>query len=338
MLRTLIFLLATLSPTALFAGEPAQLVETAINTHILPAFQNLSTTTETLKQAADTDCSPDSQTLRTAYHTAFDAWLGASHLRFGPTEAEDRAFGLAFWPDTKGFTPKTLTRLIQTEDTTVTDPARFATVSIAGRGFFALEFMLFDDRLRQTGHADYRCTLIHAIASDIDRIADAILLDWQQDYADKLRTPGKNSPFRTEDEAVQALYKAMLSGLQFDYQSRLGRPMGTFDKPRPNRAEARRSGRSLRNIQLSLEALNELALLLATDHPHVSDALQSDFDRAAHLANNLDDPVFAGVATPQGRLRVEILQQSIEAIRETAVTELGPLLGVAVGFNALDGD
>jgi len=62
------------------------------------------------------------------------------------------------------------------------------------------------------------------------------------------------------------------------------------------------------------------------------------FDRAIDLAENLDDPAFAGVATPQGRLRVEILQQSVTALRDTALAELGPELDVGIGFNAADGD
>ena len=52
----------------------------------------------------------------------------------------------------------------------------------------------------------------------------------------------------------------------------------------------------------------------------------------------LDDPIFAGVAFPQPRLKVEILQQSVDTIRTTVRNALGPTLGVAEGFNALDGD
>ncbi len=56
------------------------------------------------------------------------------------------------------------------------------------------------------------------------------------------------------------------------------------------------------------------------------------------VAGAQDDPTFAGVATPQGRLRIEILQQSVAALRDTALAELGPELDVGIGFNAADGD
>jgi hypothetical protein len=62
------------------------------------------------------------------------------------------------------------------------------------------------------------------------------------------------------------------------------------------------------------------------------------FDHAIHLAQTLDDPVLAGVADPESRLKVEILQQAIKALRETVLSELGPELDVGIGFNAADGD
>jgi len=55
-------------------------------------------------------------------------------------------------------------------------------------------------------------------------------------------------------------------------------------------------------------------------------------------AEGLDDPALAGVAEPQGRLRVEALQQSINDIRSLAAAQLGPTLGISAGFNSLDGD
>ncbi len=48
--------------------------------------------------------------------------------------------------------------------------------------------------------------------------------------------------------------------------------------------------------------------------------------------------MFAGVADPQGHLKVEILQQAVTAVRDTALAELGPELDVGIGFNAADGD
>ena len=58
-----------------------------------------------------------------------------------------RAFAIAFWPDSRGATPKTLAELISAEDPVIYSREEFAAVSIAARGFHALEFLLFDPRL-----------------------------------------------------------------------------------------------------------------------------------------------------------------------------------------------
>jgi len=322
-----------------WALDPATLVDTAIDAHVLPGFAALTEATGTLKNTAAQDCASDSSALRTAYHQGFDAWMAVSHLRFGPTEEGERAFSMAFWPDTKGFTPKALSRLIAAEDSAAVDEEAFAEVSIAAHGFFALEFLLYDDRIQTLGSDAYRCTLIQAVTNDIDRNATEILNDWQNGYADLMRTPSEDGPYTTDLAAVAELFKALDTGLQFNADARLGRPLGTFDKPRPLRAEARRSERSLQNISVSLEALEQLAALMAAQTPSQADGLTAAFSLTLGQATELEnDPAFAGVSDIQGRLRVEILQQYIGNIRDIVLQELGPALDVSAGFNALDGD
>lgn len=335
MVRLLIVLILLL-PSAVVAGEKLTMIDRIVSDHILHGFGDLAVETETLKQAATLDCAAESPTLRAAWHRAFDAWIRVSHLRFGPTETDDRAFALAFWPDTKGFTPRSLQRLIDDNDPVVGSIAGFSEVSIAARGFYALEFLLYDSRTSTLGDAEYRCSLVQVIAADIDANADAILRDWTDIYGAEMRTIGK--VYRTRDEALQELFKALVSGLQFTSDTRLGRPMGRLGRPRPKRAEARRSGRSLHNVAMSLTGLRELALLLAGSTPDLAEQFTAQFDKSLKKAGQLGDPVFAGVATPVGRFRIEALQQSINDIRALASGYLGPALGVAAGFNALDGD
>lgn len=115
--------------------------------------------------------------------------------------------------------------------------------------------------------------------------------------------------------------------------------MGSFDRPRPTRAEARRSGRSLRHVILSLEATRDLAALLAQDAPETAAYLDTAYARALDRAEKLaDDPAFAGAAEPMGRFRLEVLQNDIDQIRDIVGRDLAPLLGVTAGFNAFDGD
>lgn len=338
-MRLLLAALAVWLPAAAFAEGEIALVRRAVDEHILPGYAALSSATATLDQAARADCAPGSPDLRASYDAAFDAWMGVSHLRFGPSEIDNRAFALAFWPDERGATPKTLAGLIADADPIVDDPAAYGEVSVAARGFFALEMMLYDPQFTESD-PDYSCRLIRAIAGDIALTAAFIETDWKEGYAELITSPGQENPiYFTELELLQALYNALMSGLEFTADRRLALPLGTFERPRPTRAEARRSGRSLRNVAHSIEATGDLAEILAGDLPPARRApLAEAIGHAEREAAGLGDPVFAGVETPTGRLRVEILQQAVNGIRDAARTVIGPALGVSQGFNSMDGD
>lgn len=305
-----------------------------VDDHILPRYHDLQMTTSALADVAQNSCEPEDDKLRRAYHAAFDAWISISHVRFGPSEEEQRGFALYFWPDTRGVTQKTLNKMIREEDGIVADASAFPTVSVAVRGFFALEFLVYDADMQDIGSATYRCALLRAIAFDIARSSEQMLAGWQDQYADLMKNAGQNEIYRTEQEAVRQVFTALTTGLEFTADARLGRPLGSFDRPRPKRAEARRSGRSLRHIALSLEATRSLASLLSRQDPMID----ARFSAAIERIKTLDDPSLASVADPQGRLRVEALQQSVNDIRQQVAQNLGPALGVAAGFNSLDGD
>lgn len=318
-----VFLCLSLAPLSLQADPVAR----ALNGQVLPGFAALEGSSATLRDVSLDHCAPDDPALRDAFNAAWDSWIKVSHLRFGPTETDNRAFALGYWPDTRGAVLKTLRGLVSAQDDAIHDPAEFAQVSIAARGFTALEYLIYDPEFTESGA--YGCALVQAISADIADISHRISSDWQGGFSDS---------FAADPEALATLYGAAVTGLQFTAEARLGRPLGTIERPRPTRAEARRAGRSLAHVALSLEATRAMALLLADDDPSARDILEQAFERAQSRAEGLDDPVFAGVADPLGRLKVEILLEDTNGALAAVRGTLGPSLGVAEGFNALDGD
>jgi predicted lipoprotein len=328
-------ILAAATACAPFAATANPSISEIIDAHILPRLETLASTSQALSQAAIKSCDPASSALRTAYGMAFDAWISASHLRFGPTEVDDRAFALAFWPDSRGATPRALTILLAEEDPIGLDPIAYGEVSIAARGFYAVEFLLYDESLMQP--SQYHCALLRTITADIAATTAALQQDWSA-HVDVLLSPGPDATYRSDEEVLQDTLRALTTGLQFTQDSRLGRPLGTFDRPRPNRAEARRSGRSARHVKLSLISLQDLASHLTAPETALSNTLNHQFKDALDKLESLNEPVFASVAEPQTRLKVEVISQAVGVIRTTVQTDLGPTLGVAAGFNSLDGD
>ncbi|MEP5730178.1 MAG: imelysin family protein [Sulfitobacter sp.] len=338
MKRFALIVALTVAPLAAMAQGPLNLIEDIVGVHILPRFETLADRTEVLAEVAGAECSPTSASLRAAYGDAFDAWVSASHLRFGPTETDDRAFALAFWPDSRGATPRALRALLSDQDPIANSAEAYRQVSIAARGFYAMELLLFEEDLMRAGRAHYHCQLIQTMAADIASTSQQIFDHWRLEYAEKMQDPQPAGTYRSVEEGLQELFKSLSTGLQFTGETRLGRPLGSYDRPRPKRAEAHRSARSARHVMLSLVALQDLSARLTVQDKVLAAKIYARFEQALTRLSDLDDPTFAGVGKPQTRFQVEIVQQSIEAIRTVVRAELGPTLGVAAGFNALDGD
>ena len=327
-------LLCALSLTA--ASVQADVVDEILDDQILPAMQALADSSQDLAKTAVTTCQSEAEPLRNAYAQAFDDWIRVSHLRFGPSETNNRAFALAFWPDSRGKTPKTLAKHLHDADLALLTPEGFAQSSIAGRGFYALEFLLYDAAFSHAEPQDYRCALIATMARDIAANATAIHDEWQGSYADQMRNA--SGRYRDEAEVKQELYKSLNTGLQLLADMRLGRPLGSFDKPRPKRAEAWRSGRSQHHIVLALQALHPMAITLAQGDDDLIAQLEAGFQKPILRALRLEDPSLQGVADPAKRFRIEALQQEVNDLRTLIESDLGPSLGVLAGFNSLDGD
>lgn len=332
-----LFLTCILSISVLTSPLRADPIDRVIDAHVLPRMEQLASDTSALADTARSHCAPDDPELRAAFAAAWDAWIAASHLRFGPAETDNRLFAMGFWPDPRSATSRSLAQLLGDSDPVIDTADGFASLSVAARGFTALETLLYDDDFSQPAATDYGCRLITAIAADIAAISATIAQDWCDSHADLMQTAGNNTGYPDRADALQDLYGALIEGLTYTTELRLGRPMGTFERPRPLRAEARASGRSLRHIQISLAALADLARHLAPDEVATA-RIAAAFAPAMKAAEGLEDPILAGVATPQGRLRVEILQQRITEAQEAVVTELGAALGTTAGFNSLDGD
>ena len=308
-------------------------VEQALDAHILPGFARFAEVADRLAEAAARDCR--AAPLRPAFHAAFDGWMAVGDLRLGPSETG--ALSVAFWPDPRGFTQRTLTRFIADEDPIAHTPEEYPEVSIAARGFFALEMLLYDPEFMAYDQGSYTCALVSTIAADLGNQAHALSSDWADDFAPLLREAGApgNTSFLNEDEALRALYTQVISALEFTAQKRLGLPLGTFDRPRPALAEARRSGRSLRQVRLAATAAHGLATALADWDLPQSDAALARIEAAA---DTIEDPTFQDITDPQARLRLEVLQQAVEGLHQAIAEEIGAHLGIAPGFNAQDGD
>ncbi|SHF41825.1 hypothetical protein SAMN05444339_10613 [Loktanella atrilutea] len=314
-------------------------VDRVVSDFAVPHVTAFAETTAALAQAAEVDCTPGNAGLLAAWNAAMDAWLGVQDLRFGPLEQGSRRQAIAYWPDVDGHRPRALSRILTGQDPVLDKPETFPGQPISARGLYAVEAMLFDPQFNDYGAGDPGCVLVQAMTADLAGSAAAVQTAWQDDFVTVMRTAGnkRNARFLDASEARQVVFTALLTSMQFDIDERLGLPLGTFDRPRPKRAEGRLSGRSQRNLELSLVAHAELARALV---PDAADAprTHADFERVIGLAQTLDDPDFSGVDDPAERFKLETLQTALIALRADVHAELGKTLDVSMGLNSLDGD
>ena len=94
---------------ALLAAPALAGVEEAVDAHALPRVAAFAEAAAALDAAARQDC--EAEAVRPAYHDAFDAWMGVSHMRMGPLEEDGRALAVAFWPDERDATGRALRAL-----------------------------------------------------------------------------------------------------------------------------------------------------------------------------------------------------------------------------------
>lgn len=196
-------------------------VDAVLNDHIAARYATLAEAAQKLAETAAADCTPAA--VLPAYHAAYDAWIGISHIQFGPVEDQGLALAMAYWPDPKDSTAKAIARLSTDTDPAVNDPADFAQVSAAAQGFTALERVLIEDQ----PDATYACALTQAIATGLATKSAQLANDWP-DFATLMSTAGVdgNTRFQSPQEAQRALYTALSSGLEFVEDQRLGRPLG----------------------------------------------------------------------------------------------------------------
>ena len=320
--------------TIAFATPAAANVDSLLNDYILPSWDSFAASAAELADQVGTDCSPEN--VAPYYNDAFDHWLNVRNLKLGPTE--NGTLNIEFWPDDRGFIPRTLADLIADQDPIAYDADEYATMSIAARGLMSIEMLVFDDRFNGYGAEDYTCDLLKQITADFSAEVARQSGGWANDYAPIMlgQGDGVTTPVIDEEHAFATFYTQIVSGLENLTIQNVNRPLGTFDRPRETRANAWRSDRALRNIVLSADAMTRQAqLLMGTELPVTTAALGELHETATRVT----DPSFANIETDtQAWLLLQILGQNVDAIGAGVSNEIGLVMGISAGFNASDGD
>lgn len=377
-MRTMFFVGLALAAGAAFpragvaadaAADPAAVSAALLADHVIPRYQALADAAGTLDTTAAAFCTaPDAARLgavETAYNGAADAWMGVQHIQFGPIELLMRSPRLYFWPDPTGRAAQDVAAFAATGDLAELAQERFRAVTVSLQGLPAAEVVLYDAESRTrllAGDAEgrRRCALLQAIAGNLRELTAGLLADWQDGddpFVAQMSRPGPgNAQFASQDEVTAAFLKSLNHALRLAGDTRLKPVLGAdIGAARPDRAESWRSGRSLRNIVIGLEAaqalylgdggngstggmgLERLATASRTD-AKIGPLLTKAFAVTLDTARGIGKPLPEAVVDPATRPQAEKLATQIQALRQLIGTRLAAALNLSVGFNALDGD
>ena len=300
-------------------------------------FGAFQTATDDLQAAAKAYCAGKSD--RAAYLKAFEAawlaWAPLDSYQFGPMEQASGALRANFWPDKKDFVGRALRQLIARSPDEQKDPDVIAEGSAAGQGFPAIERLLFSDMPE--------CTAIIGISAHLHLLSGALYDGWfaKDGWADLARAAGPDNPiYASEEEFTKRIYTALDFGLTRIADSRVGRPLGTFKRSFPKRAEAWRSGLTEKIIDAQLAAIGNMVEfgfagdIREPDRAWVMRVFAQAHDKLAAIGM----PIPEAVQNPATRFRVEALQTKIHYLQNQMAQDVGPGLGVDTGFSAADGD
>lgn len=352
----LILVGVTSAPSAqgIAQADYARVNAALVETHALPRYERLAETMDAFAAAAEPLCveesDADRERLRSRFHDSMDAWMGVQHLRFGPVDSRMRGFRFYFWPQARNKVGEAVAKLVAAGEDDAALAARIGRTNVAVQGLLAAEVLVHDGRY--LGADAWGCGLLAAVTANMRSMAAEILAEWREgdDAFTRLMTmPEPDNPhFEDHAAATLAFFQGLHDSLQLIYDVNLKPVIGDSAKTvRPVLAETRLSGRSQRNIVVTLQALQALYVgegsaglgdLTAIADPKLDRLMRKAFRLTLATAQSIEGPLEQAAADPALRPPVEKLTKQVQALKQIVRDRLAPALGLAVGFNALDGD
>jgi predicted lipoprotein len=362
-------LLLTGATQAQAEADHAAIAQASLTEIIRPTYSALAETAGALTAKVEALCQQPSagalRDARSAFADVVAAWSKAEIFRFGPANDELRYERLFFWPDPKGLGLRQIRDALAKQDQTVLEADELAGKSVALQGLPALEYLLFGNGaeiLTVTTNpapgapplqpipdqAAFGCGFARAVATNVERIAEAIVEDWRDGsaYEKSFLGPAPDDPgYHDAKEVTLELFKVFTSGIELVRDQKLAKPLGaSAEEAKPKLAAFWRSGLTFQNAAGNLEGVRALfaqggfAPVVAAESAGVENSILFDLDHAIGVLRGIDLPMAEAAADENLRAKIEALRVALKSARDTAGDTISRGAGLSFGFNAMDGD
>ncbi len=348
---------ALAADTAADPRVPADLGARLAQDYAVPATARLAERAARLERSVAGYCQPgaaadgraDAAALERDFRDTVLAWAGVEFLRFGPLVEANRYERIAFWPDPRGVMQRQVQGLLAASETATLDAGTLAGRSVAMQGLPALEFVLYRDAglLAATAPDANECAYARALTGALAEVSGEVAAAWsaQHGFGGAFTQPGAaKERYRSQREVAAEAIKALSGGLQFARDIKLAPLLAEPPSDsRARRAPFWRSGLTIPAMMASAQGL--LDFYAAARWP--LDATATGIDQSLRheltqwrltLQDLPAEPVAVLLSQADTRARLHLLLLILKNAKDLVDQDLAAHLGIAVGFNALDGD
>lgn len=328
-----------------------------VTDYIRPATAAFATSAGKLPGAVSGVCSDPSEANVLAFQAAYsDTIRGFSRiqfLRFGPLLEDDRLSRLAFQPDPRGLAQRQIRKIYAVGDKSVLSAETLRNKSVAVQSLTAFDLIAFDkDTNIVLGAAgenrDFTCGYAEAIALNVAEIADSVAKDWADPdgYSQLLLSGGpENERYRSSTEALESVFNSLATGITIAKDQSILPALGkSKDKAKPRRFPFSRSGNSVTYLAGELGGVHDalvsmdLKAHMSPDDQWTIDTLGFEFNNADNYLAPLEPPLRKTFGDGTNYNQVAALVIVLNSIHDLMTQGVAGSLGLAGGFNALDGD
>lgn len=348
--------LSVLAAQPVAAADFNDAIDNAIAGYIRPATDQFAKSAGNLPEAVQAVCADTSeanlQVLRETYTAAIRDFSRIQFLRFGPLLEEDRLSRLAFLPDPRGIGQRQIRKIYAAKDETALSVETLKEKSVAVQSLTAFDLIVFDkDTNVLLGAAGemraFTCSYAGAIAQNAAQIASAVAAEWQDPngYSKLLLSGGpENEQFRSSQEAMETVYNALTTGITVVKDQDIQPALGSSEaKAKPRRVPFSRSANGLVYLSGELAGIKEAVVsmdlipLLPEENHRALDTLDFEFNNIQNTLSALQAPI-RQTFTERSYNQLRAVSFTLSSVHYLMTNGMAGPMGLAGGFNALDGD
>ena len=326
---------------ALALNNVEQFIASVTSLVIIPDLEESVEAARTLNESSKNFChDPNSNGIletQSDWANAMQHWSGARLFKFGPLIEDNIDLKIHYLPIRKN----------QIKANLKTDLDSGEQLPVSARGLATIEYLLFDrektsqDITDEFANAPKRCNYLVVLSRQLVNDNERILSDWSNSFAVEFNSKGEKI---TQPEALEQLFRSMISYFEATIKNRLGRPAGIkAEQPLPYKSESWRSGTSVDNMMAGIYTFGQLLqidqgledFLKQNDQATLAEMLVFTTQDLRHSLSNVKPDLFTAVSeAPQAvKQTYDYYLQLTDTLKQAAKA-----LNIQIGFNDQDGD